>query len=195
MSLAGQTRGDRGIAACHHLSSPTRSGRGRPALARHATLRTSPTLPATGKPVGYTACRNSRAGRERWLTVEAGARSRTEGQEGRGGGAGLARPRARGEDRRGRDRTVARLPSTLRTGGEAGRAGRGIRRHKHGRRGRALSGHGLDRLLGYLVRALAHRRARDVERRAGARPRADAGVLGLLRRGALARVGRAAARP
>ena len=29
--------------------------------------------------------------------------------------------------------------------------------HRHGRRGRALSGHGLNRLLGHLVRVLGHR--------------------------------------
>ena len=35
-------------------------------------------------------------------------------------------------------------------------------------RGRALSGHGLDRLLGHLVRVFEHRQASDVERGIGA---------------------------
>ena len=36
------------------------------------------------------------------------------------------------------------------------------------RRGRALSGHGLNRLLGHLVRVFEHRQASHVERRIGA---------------------------
>ena len=48
--------------------------------------------------------------------------------------------------------TVTLLPSTLCTGGEAGWDGGRVCGQHHRRRGRALSGHGLNRLLGHLVR-------------------------------------------
>ena len=55
--------------------------------------------------------------------IRGDAGNRTEGQEGGGGGTGLARSRARGKDRGGCDRTLTLLRSTLCSSGEAGRDG------------------------------------------------------------------------
>src|SRR6266545_8230930 len=92
------------------------------------------------------------------------AGNRTEGQEGGGGGTGLARPRARGNDLAGCDRTPTLLHSTVCTSDEAGGDGGRVCDHHRRRHGRALSGHGLNRLLGYLVRVFEHRPATHVER-------------------------------
>ena len=76
----------------------------------------------------------------------------------------------------------------LSRGGEAGGDGRGVPGHRHPRRRRALSGHGLDRLLGYLVRVFGSidRQAMS-QRRIGPRADADAGLLGVFRRSGRAR--------
>src|SRR5260221_3322622 len=62
------------------------------------------------------------------------ARNRTERQAGGGSGAGLARPRARCEDRGGRDCTGTSLPYPLRPGGELGGGGGGVRGPRHAHR-------------------------------------------------------------